>query len=265
MGWRKIVSNMDLRLKFNEDAYNYDKFRPSYPEELFSDIINYSDISLNSEALEIGAGTGQATVPVLESGCDVTAVELGENLTRFIRNKLRSYKNFNVINADFMEYPIKAEVFNLVYCATAFHWLPQKEAFIKIKNILQHRGTIALFWNHPFPNREDDISNIASRKVYDKYRPTNKKMAEFSENDCQNYISALKAFGFKDINCKLYHRKRTLTTDEYISLLNTYSDHRALPVEIKSSFEADMRIAINGAGGKINIYDTIDLYLARKP
>ena len=36
---------MDLRLTFNEDEHNYDKYRPTYPEELFLDIINYSHIS----------------------------------------------------------------------------------------------------------------------------------------------------------------------------------------------------------------------------
>lgn len=48
------------------------------------------------------------------------------------------------------------------------------------------------------------------------------------------------------------------------SLLNTYSDHRALPVEVKNNFEIDMKNAIDEVGIKINIYDTIDLYLARK-
>jgi hypothetical protein len=30
---------MDLQLKFNENDYNYDKYRPTYPEELFLDIV----------------------------------------------------------------------------------------------------------------------------------------------------------------------------------------------------------------------------------
>ena len=30
---------MDLRLKFNEDEANYDKWRPSYVPELFEEII----------------------------------------------------------------------------------------------------------------------------------------------------------------------------------------------------------------------------------
>ncbi|ADK16281.1 MULTISPECIES: class I SAM-dependent methyltransferase [Clostridium] len=255
---------MDLRLKFNEDEYNYDKYRPTYPEELFSDIINYSRISSGYEALEIGIGTGQATLPILQSGCRVTAIELGNNLTRYVKNKFKNYMNFNVINADFIEYTIKTEAFNLVYCATAFHWIPLEQGYVKVRNILKDDGTIALFWNHPFPNRQDDISNIVNRKIYNKYRPSDKEVREFNESDCQRRINELERFGFKDIIYRLYHRKRTLTSNGYIHLLNTYSDHRVLPVEVKNNFEMDMKNAIDEIGGKINIYDTIDLYLAKK-
>lgn len=255
---------MDLRLKFNEDEKNYDNYRPTYPKELFSDIINYSNISSDCKSLEIGVGTGQATLPILQLGCKVTAIELGDNLTQYVADKYSGYKNFDVINADFIEHPIEAEIFNLVYCATAFHWLPLEEGYRKVRNILKDNGTIALFWNHPFPNKKDDISNIANKKIYDKYRPSDKEIIEFSKNDCQKRIDELVRFGFKDVISKLYHRQRTLTSDEYICLLNTYSDHRALPMEIKNDFEMDMKNAIDEVGGKINIYDTIDLYLARK-
>nr|WP_312576947.1 hypothetical protein [Sedimentibacter sp.] len=56
---------MDLRLKFNEDETNYDCFRPTYPDELFQDIIDYSSINGESNSLEIGIGTGQATKSIL--------------------------------------------------------------------------------------------------------------------------------------------------------------------------------------------------------
>ena len=254
---------MDLRLKFNEDEYNYDKYRPTYLEELFSDIINYSHIASVHKALEIGIGTGQATLPILQSGCKVTAIELGDKLTRYVKDKFSNYRNFNVINGDFMEYPIKTEFFNLVYCATAFHWLPLEQGYAKVRKILKGNGTIALFWNHPFPNRQDDISNIVNRRVYNKYRPSDRGVREFDESDCQKRINELERFGFKDVTSKLYYCKRNLTSNEYISLLNTYSDHSALSVEIKNNFEIDMKNAIDEVGGKINIYDTIDLYLGR--
>ena len=42
-------------------------------------------------------------------------------------------------------------------------------------------------------------------------------------------------------------------------------DHRALPRELKNAFERDMLDALRAVGGAIRIYDTQDLYLARKP
>lgn len=256
---------MDLRLTFNEDETNYDRFRPTYPDELFTDIIRYSTVHEGSNSLEIGIGTGQATAPFLQMGCKVTAVELGDKLSDFVRRKFKKYNNFTVTTADFMALSLQPNSYDLVYCATAFHWLPMEQGYNKVKDILKHDGTVALFWNHPFPNRQDDRSNIVNRRVYEKYRPTDKKIAEFSEKDCEQRVSQLERFGFKDIEAKLYHRVRTLTSASYIALLNTYSDHRALDIKIKEAFEKEMKASIDSIGGKINIYDTIDLYLARKP
>ena len=254
---------MELRLKFNEDAENYDKARPSYPAELFEDIIKYSNVSEKSNILEIGIGTGQATLPFLTLGCNVTAIELGSELAEYTREKFSAFKNINVINADFIEADLEMGYYDLIYCATAFHWLPQEKAYNKIKKLLKPNGTLALFWNHPFPNRENDEANLASRRVYDKYRPTDKPVTEFSEKDLEKRKNELEENGLKGVEGRLYKRTRTLTTQQYIALMNTYSDHRALPDDIRLKFEKEMTSAVDSLGGNINIYDTIDLYLAK--
>ncbi len=254
---------MDLRLTFNEDEYNYDKIRPCYPNELYNDIFSYSKITSESKILEIGIGTGQATLPFLDKKCNVTAVELGDKLAKYSKNKFSEYKNFNIINSDFLKCNLSTKTFDLIYSATAFHWISKDHGYAKIKTLLKQGGTLSLFWNHPFVSRKDDESNIASMKVYSKYRPNDNHAVEFNRTDCQKYTDELKDYGFTDIKSKIYHRIRTLSTDEYLSLLNTYSDHLALPENIKSAFEKDMKNAIDAIGGKINIYDTIDLYLAK--
>lgn len=177
---------MDLRLKFNEDANNYDKCRPPYVKELYQDIIRYADIGNGSEVLEIGIGTGQATLPFLQTGCNITAIELGDNLADYSRNKFSDYQNINIITDDFTKCKLNDNTYDLVYSATAFHWIPQETRYNMVKSTLKSHGTIALFWNHPFPNRLDDETNIANRKVYDKYFPSNKHIVEFTGSDCQN-------------------------------------------------------------------------------
>lgn len=256
---------MDLRLKFNEDVLNYDKFRPTYTEQIFEDIINYSSMNESKKALEIGIGTGQATLPLLKIGCSVTAVELGGNSAEFVKMKYSDFAKFQVVNTDFESYDDPQNSYDLIYSATAFHWVKQDIGFVKIFDLLKHGGTVALFWNHPFINCEDDQLHLEIRKIYMKYKPSDKIPVAFNEDKCQEYQNALSSYGFVDIVSKLYYKTRTLTGQEYISLLNTYSDHRALPEDIKVQLEQEISSTIDNFDGKLHIYDTMDLYLARKP
>lgn len=62
--------------------------------------------------------------------------------------------------------------------------------------LLKPGGTAALFWNHPFPNRTTDVSNLVNQKVYEKYRPESKPPIEFSEADCSQRCEELVKYGF---------------------------------------------------------------------
>lgn len=82
-----------------------------------------------------------------------------------------------------------------------------------------------------------------------------------------DYLSTViaKKYGFIDTDYKMYYRTRTFSSDEYILLLGTYSDHIAIEEEKRKKFFAEIKNAIDEFGGCITIYDTIDLALARKP
>lgn len=90
---------MDFRKTF--DTESFDKYRPGYCDELFNELIIRCELSSNKKVLEIGPGTGQAKEPILKTGCDYTAIELGENFTCFMKKKFEVYSNFNIINDDF--------------------------------------------------------------------------------------------------------------------------------------------------------------------
>jgi len=78
---------MDLRLKFDEDVINYDKMRPTYVKELYHDVIHFSNFNSTKTALEVGIGTGQATLPFLQTGCALEAIELGEHMAEFVKKR----------------------------------------------------------------------------------------------------------------------------------------------------------------------------------
>jgi hypothetical protein len=70
--WR-VASEASER--FAAQALDYHRYRPRYPEGGFDDIVRLANLSPGDKAIEIGAGTGIATQPLVERGLDVTAIE----------------------------------------------------------------------------------------------------------------------------------------------------------------------------------------------
>jgi len=261
---------MDLRKSFDIDAVNYDRWRPRYCKELFNDIIDYSKLDSETECLEIGCGTGQATEPVLNTGSSVLAIELGQNFTEYTRNKFSNYKNFCIENADFEKIPLQDNKFDLVFSGTAFHWIPEEIGYPKVFDILKSGGAISVFWNKPAPKSFNDPLHLKMQKVYEKYfGPGSMKKAEAeSDNPQERYkkiIGTIEKYGFIEAECRLYRQVREFNAEDYIALISTYSDHIALPEPVKSQFFNGIRGAIHDFNNSIKVYDTIDLYMARKP
>ena len=90
-------------------------------------------------------------------------------------------------------------------------------------------------------------------------------MKGFDETDLAVWKDRVIEAGFTSVQTHLYQRVRTLNTEAYPGLLNTYSDHRALPEARRRAFEQTMAQRLQETGDQIRIYDTLDLYLARKP
>lgn len=114
-----------LETTFNSVYFEYDKWRPIYVTELYKDIFAFKEINQSSNVLEIGIGTGQATLPILEKGCSLTAIELGNKLSEYTKQKFSDYKNFNIKNMAFQDFECQPNTFDLIFSATAFHWIPE--------------------------------------------------------------------------------------------------------------------------------------------
>ena len=260
---------MDLRLTFNEVSEEYGRLRPHYPDALSSDLIAYSMLDATKKALEIGIGAGQATLPFLKTGCELNAVEIGDKLARYSREKFASYKNFKVLNQDFESALLIEDSFDLIYSASAFHWIKPEIGFPKVCRLLKSGGVFAWFSVQPAPAHRHIHDEL--EKVYEKYRryfggdkPEFDRLPE-AQRKQSDRVNAFRQYGFIEIVDKLYHGTRTLNASDYATLCSTYSDHRAIPEVDRIPFLQEIEDAVNRCGGEFTFADTFLLCMGRKP
>lgn len=258
-----------LEWTFDTVATIYEKLRPGYNDELYKTLFDYIPVDKSSNVVEIGIGGGQATLPVLKTGCKLTAVEYGEQFSALCRDKFKDYLDFNVITNKFENVDFENDVYDLVYSASAFHWIPEEIGYKKVFAMLKKGGVFAHFANHPYRDKGNPALSAAIDEIYDTYynKYHNKKrelLTEYTEKQAADRAMISEKYGFTDIRYALFYRERVFKAKEYIELLGTYSDHIAIEETIRTKFFSAIENAINEYGGTITIYDTMDLQLARK-
>lgn len=249
---------MEFRKIFDTIPEQFDRWRPRYCEEAFTDIIKYAEIDKDKHVLEIGPGTGQATEPILKTGCSYLAIELGEHLAKFTKDKFGSYNNFNIVNDDFITHDFGQQKFDLVYSAATIQWIPEEIGFPKVYDLLKSGGIFAMMMtrtDYKTPN-EDLYAKI--QEVYDKY------FYPEQNYNCSLAYRNVDKYGFVDFECCKYNKKRELNADEFVAYTGTHCDHIALKEPYRTNFFEGIRTAILEAGNKILLKDTIVLYLTKK-
>jgi SAM-dependent methyltransferase len=219
-----------LRRVFDEDAELYDRARPGYPPELYDDLAALAGTGPGARVLEIGCGTGQATVPLAERGCRVTAVELGAGMAAVARRNLAAFPRVEVVTADFEEWPLPDEPFDAVVSATAFHWIDPAVRMVKAADALRPGGALATVTTHHVAGGSDDFF-AEVQECYERFDPdTTPGMRLSAAGDVPSDVREVTRGGrFGPPVFRRYERDLTYTTAQYLDVLRTYSGHRALP------------------------------------
>lgn len=137
----------DLGLVFDEVPELYDRVRPTYPDELFADLVAVTGIGERSTVLEVGCGTGQATRSLAALGCSVTAVERGPGMAALARQRLASCPDVEVETSSFEEWDDRGRRFDVLVAASAWHWVDPSVGWRRAREVLESEGWLALLGN----------------------------------------------------------------------------------------------------------------------
>ena len=275
-----------LRTTFSEAAELYDRMRPGYPRAVFEELAEFGRLGPGSRVLEIGCGTGQATLPLAQRGYRVTAVELGAELAAIARRKLASFPGVEVVVSAFEDWPapwseaergstpwseaergpLPHDEFDAVVSATAFHWLDPAVRVARSAAVLRPSGTLAIIGTEHIAGG-DTAFFAEAQACYERWDPSTppglqlQNASEIPRDSAELDQSGL----FERVVFHRYEWTETYSASAYRDLLLTYSGHRAL----ESAQREHLLDCITGLiesryGGSITKRYMTELRLARR-
>jgi SAM-dependent methyltransferase len=216
-----------LRETFDRVAERYVAARPVYPDALYDDLVELAELEPGARLLEVGCGPGIATRPLLRRGYRITCVELGERLASEARRNLAGLP-VEIHVGSFESWPGEPGGFDLVYAATAWHWVEPETRYRLAHAQLRPGGRLA-FWaaSHAFPADADPIFREL-QPVYEELGEARVESWPLPE-DVPDDAAEIEASGlFEDVRVRRHVWARRYTADEYIALLDTFSGHIAM-------------------------------------
>jgi SAM-dependent methyltransferase len=258
------MENKDI---FRDIISDYEAARPGYPDALFQDIISYAGLNPDARILEIGAGPGQATACFVKNQYDLTALEISDKQVQFLKGKFSHCPLFHCECSTFEDYICDPETYDVVFSATAFHWIQPEVGYPKAFNLLKDDGVVAVFW-HMASIVEPQTEMLKQiREIYRSFAPELDDYVSLDEAESlhQLRISQIQTQQlFHDPITKIYRWDDEYSTERYLKLMNSYSDFHSIGVGNQKAILKHVADYIGNNGGKIVIPQEVRLYMAKK-
>ncbi len=260
------MGKTSYRAAFDSVSEDYDASRPRYADEIIDTIVRVSGIAVDASLLEIGPGTGQATIGFAKRGYRITAVEIGEKLAALCRKNLSAYPNVRIITGSFEHVRFPKESFDLVYAATAFHWIPFERGCRKAHALLKKNGHLAIIDTRHVSDEEGDLFFLVTQPISVKY----KVGAERHNNFLLPRREELKADPldekfFTPVFFATFPLAIRYTAKEYVRLLGTYSPILALEPTVRTAFLTEIEQLITEKfGGSVVRHSAMKVTIGRR-
>jgi len=245
-----VTSRETLRATFEQVPELYDRVRPTYPAEVIEGLVDLAQLRPGARVVEIGPGTGQATVALAERGLAVVGVELGEGLGAFARDKLARFPQVEIVTSAFEEWESDEAAFDAVVAFTAWHWLDPEVKYAKSAQLLRDGGALAVVEVAHVLVPGGDPFWVEVQKDYDEIVPDPENRPSPFADEVGDLRAEIEASGyFGEIEVRRHRWDVTYTADEWIAVMSTYSPHLARDPAITARLFDRIRARIDSRPG----------------
>jgi len=227
-----LFTNRERANSFGGAAHNYDTHRPRYPDQLIDDVL----ASGVRRLLDVGAGTGIASMQFVERGVDVLAVEPDTRMA-----SVAQVKGIPVEIAAFEQWEPAGRRFDRVVFAASFHWVDPAVALPKIHSILGDGGKLALIWNRLRPTRP---TRAQFESIYKDYMDIDARGADGAPDDLTDLLTRA---GFT-VTHRSYQHNLHYSTQQWVDIAFTFSNHLTLAADKATELRSKMADLIGPSG-----------------
>jgi SAM-dependent methyltransferase len=257
-----------LRVTFESAAALYQQARPEYPAALYDELIRAAGIGAGSTALEVGCATGKATLPLARRGLAITCLEIGAGLAAQARRNLAGFPAVEVVHGGFETWrPPQPRAFDLVFAATAWHWIDPAVGYQRAFELLRPGGHLAIWdqW-HVFPSGGDPFFREI-QPVYDEIGEGLPAGARYpAPGESPDRGAEIVASGlFEDVVVRRFDWETGYDAEGYIRLLDTFSGHIAMAEWQRERLYGEIRRRLaRRPGGRLRRHWESVLHVARR-
>ena len=220
----RSVGHVVSPLHFDALAETYQRARPPYPEALWDRMRELQVLRPGLRVIELGAGTGEATMRLLQAGAEVVAVEPGRALATRLKRRCPSAQ---IVVARAEDAAMAEAQFDLAVAATSVHWLDLDVMIPKLHRAIVRDGHFAV-WRTAFGDPRtktpfrDRVDAIVARRVNEPVRPGP------GELDTESWTQRLSSSGeFAVIHVDEFRWSVDLNADQVHGLFRTFSNWTA--------------------------------------
>lgn len=269
--WERLkeYSNRELAQRkawYSPAVEAYHKARPRYAKPLIDRIAALTQLAPDSRILEVGCGSGIATVEFAQLGCSIVGIEPNPDFYRLAQQNCELYSNVELRNASFEEWPLEAG-FDAVLSANAWHWIPPEVSYPKAARALKPNGALILLWNTSL-EPEFEIYQ-ALQEVYRTHTPQIAPQYEGRETQAAILQKlgqlAIESNQFTDVISESIAGEFTYSADDFLALLSSYSRYIKLDSDLRAALFADLKTTIDrNFGGELQLFNLCAFHIARK-